>query len=82
MSRTQPSIPPRNQHGNTRKAVCLKKDYAIFYMSGRRDNTHGPEVFIVGCTMNAWAEVSPTITEAAVNFILLSVRDKESGVKK
>lgn len=32
--------------------------------------------------MKAWAEVSPTITEAAVNFIVLLVRDKESGEKR
>lgn len=48
-------------------------------MSGERENTHGPAVFIVGCTMKAWAEESPTITEAAVNFIVLLVRDKKSG---
>lgn len=43
-------------------------------MSGEK--THGPEVFIEGWTMKAWAEVSPTITEAAVNFIVLLIREK------
>lgn len=36
----------------------------------------------MGCTTKAWAEVSPTITEAAVNFIVLLVRGQESGAKK
>lgn len=34
--------------------------------------THGsvPEVFIMGCTMNAWVDAIPTRTEAAVNFMV------------
>lgn len=42
-------------------------------MSGKDSETHGPAVFIEGCTMKAWAEERPTMTEAAVNFMMLSV---------
>ena len=55
---------------------------ARFLHEGRK--THGPAVFIEGCTMKAWVEVSPTITEAAVNFIVLLIRgerERSSEVK-